>query len=170
MSDAPETTEFRRPTEAELAKAKRIAKERSKAGLPMPVPVFDPPHKPQTTPTRIQRKRSKGWVMPSNTVAVDRSTPFGNPFPVAKCASTSMGVTKPIWVVGTWSGPAMWFRYTKEEAAKLSVDAFRAWLEQPQQEALREKARMALRGKNLACRCPLDQPCHADVLLEIANA
>lgn len=27
-----------------------------------------------------------------------------------------------------------------------------------------------LRGKDLACWCPLDKPCHADVLLEIANA
>lgn len=27
-----------------------------------------------------------------------------------------------------------------------------------------------LRGKNLACWCPIGQPCHADVLLEIANA
>lgn len=27
-----------------------------------------------------------------------------------------------------------------------------------------------LRGKNLACWCGLDQPCHADVLLELANA
>lgn len=26
-----------------------------------------------------------------------------------------------------------------------------------------------LRGKNLACWCRLDQPCHADVLLELAN-
>ncbi|MDT7935250.1 MAG: DUF4326 domain-containing protein [Sphingomonadaceae bacterium] len=26
-----------------------------------------------------------------------------------------------------------------------------------------------LRCKNLACWCPLDQPCHADVLLELAN-
>jgi len=26
-----------------------------------------------------------------------------------------------------------------------------------------------LRGANLACWCPLDQPCHAEVLLEIAN-
>jgi hypothetical protein len=26
-----------------------------------------------------------------------------------------------------------------------------------------------LAGKNLACFCPLDQPCHADVLLELAN-
>ena len=28
----------------------------------------------------------------------------------------------------------------------------------------------SLRGKNLACWCPLHQACHADVLLEIANA
>lgn len=27
-----------------------------------------------------------------------------------------------------------------------------------------------LRGKNLACWCPLDQPCHGDVLLELANS
>lgn len=28
----------------------------------------------------------------------------------------------------------------------------------------------ALRGKDLVCWCPLDQPCHADILLEIANS
>ena len=33
----------------------------------------------------------------------------------------------------------------------------------------REKFLAPLRGKNLACFCPLDQPCHADVLLEMAN-
>lgn len=27
-----------------------------------------------------------------------------------------------------------------------------------------------LRGKDLACFCSLDQPCHADVLLRLANA
>lgn len=27
-----------------------------------------------------------------------------------------------------------------------------------------------LRGKNLACWCKLDEPCHADVLLTLANA
>lgn len=31
------------------------------------------------------------------------------------------------------------------------------------------KIRRELAGKNLACWCPLDQPCHADVLLELAN-
>jgi len=34
----------------------------------------------------------------------------------------------------------------------------------------RAEIRRALRGRDLACWCPLDQPCHADVLLEIANA
>jgi Domain of unknown function (DUF4326) len=26
-----------------------------------------------------------------------------------------------------------------------------------------------LRGRDLACYCPLDEPCHADVLLAVAN-
>jgi hypothetical protein len=26
-----------------------------------------------------------------------------------------------------------------------------------------------LHGRDLACYCPLDEPCHADVLLAIAN-
>ncbi len=38
------------------------------------------------------------------------------------------------------------------------------------QRAFRREVRKQLRGKDLACWCPLDQPCHADVLLEIANA
>jgi hypothetical protein len=29
--------------------------------------------------------------------------------------------------------------------------------------------RTRLGGKNLACWCPLDRPCHADVLIELAN-
>jgi len=29
--------------------------------------------------------------------------------------------------------------------------------------------RRELRGRDLACYCPLDGPCHADVLLAIAN-
>jgi hypothetical protein len=33
-----------------------------------------------------------------------------------------------------------------------------------------EDIRRQLAGKNLACWCALGQPCHADVLLELANA
>lgn len=33
-----------------------------------------------------------------------------------------------------------------------------------------DDVRRDLRGRDLACYCPLDEPCHADVLLEVANA
>lgn len=47
--------------------------------------------------------------------------------------------------------------------AQSATEAFRANL--PLSMALSE-----LRGKDLACWCPLDAPCHADVLLELANS
>ncbi len=123
----------------------------------------------EQAPQRIQLSRAKGWRMPENTLKVDRSTPWGNPFPVAKVTSTTMGVTSETWAVGTWNGPAMWFKPTKHEATQLSVDAFRAWICEPAQSAHLENARQALRGKNLACWCRSGQPCHADVLLEILD-
>ncbi len=32
-----------------------------------------------------------------------------------------------------------------------------------------DDAKRELRGRDLACYCPLDEPCHADVLIEVAN-
>jgi hypothetical protein len=88
----------------------------------------------------VQLSRRKGWRMPENTVKVDRTTRFGNPF-------------KP------------------EMGHAASVAAFRKWITSSAAgKALAADAREALRGRNLACWCPLDGPCHADVLLEIANA
>jgi hypothetical protein len=43
------------------------------------------------------------------------------------------------------------------------------WLGYAQQRALRAAIRRELRGKDLACWCRLGEPCHADVLLELAN-
>jgi len=34
------------------------------------------------TPVRVQRKRTKGWRMPENTVSVTRPGRWGNPFKV----------------------------------------------------------------------------------------
>ena len=47
--------------------------------------------------------------------------------------------------------------------------AFRDWLKLPGQEPYVEQAKKALRGKNLACFCGLDDSCHCDHLLKIAN-
>ncbi len=91
-------------------------------------------------PERIQLRRTKGWRMPENTVKVDRTTDWGNPY---------LPVTK---------------NYHGRAAA---VAAFQHYC--PADSDLASAARRILRGKNLACWCPLDQPCHADVLLILAN-
>lgn len=90
-----------------------------------------------SAPVRIQLSRRKGWRMPPNTVKVDRSTRWGNPF-----------------------GDREKYRSWRSAA----VEAFR--LENHRRPA---SDFAELRGKNLACWCPLDEPCHADVLLELAN-
>jgi hypothetical protein len=92
-------------------------------------------------PIRIQLSRRKGWRMPPGTVKVDRSTRWGNPF--------------------HGDGP---FDRT------YVVQCFRDHIWRPEQVELRAAIRGELAGKDLACWCPTDQPCHADVLLEIANA
>jgi len=59
--------------------------------------------------------------------------------------------------------PSMWGNpFTGPDA----VERFR---EHYSSEHLKSMARMFLRGKNLCCWCPLDKPCHGDVLLEISN-
>jgi uncharacterized protein DUF4326 len=124
-------------------------------------------------PQRIQRKRTKGWKMPPNTVTVDRSTIFGNPFKVVhvKFVPTSANPEPDEeWHV---ENEGSFYRFkTKMEALTASINLFRTAANRPSDKASswRRKVQFALRGKDfVACWCPLDQPCHADVLLEIAN-
>ena len=43
----------------------------------------------------------------------------------------------------------------------VAVANYRKWMNEPQWQQLREAAKRELRGKDLVCWCPLDQPCHA---------
>lgn len=118
----------------------------------------------QAHPMRIQRKRTKGWRMPEGSVYVGRPTIFGNPWTLEKTLAS--GLFKP------------------ECCREVCVYEYRGWLtysRSPHSEhcgiyfELREQrekilaAIPSLRGKLLACFCPLDRPCHADVLAELAN-
>jgi hypothetical protein len=99
-------------------------------------------------PVRVQLSRKKGWRMPPNTVSVARPTKWGNPFPIRQSRR----------FIPLEAG------YSREQA----VDAFRTLVtsyDEPTWQPLIHE----LRGKNLACWCKLDAPCHADVLLELAN-
>lgn len=103
------------------------------------------------TPKRVQRKRTEGWRMPEGTVYVGRGSQWGNPWVVGKA----------IILTGKRSGE----KITAEDAVRL----FRSTLSRKLET--HPDSLEPLRGKDLACWCPLDQPCHADVLLErLANA
>lgn len=95
--------------------------------------------------------------MPPNTVYVGRPTKWGNPFHVGliRCGCRSVGEC-----------PHNTFRC---ESPAEAVAAFRVWAERWTNARGLLGNISELRGKNLACWCPLDQPCHADVLLDIAN-
>lgn len=120
-------------------------------------------------PQRIQRKRSKGWRMPEGAVYVGRPTKWGNPFAVTYCD----GVHVPGRHWHTYRTPYRILHGTYETklaAVQAAIESFRHTVFNWLGGAVRPyEIRSELRGKDLVCWCPLDQPCHADVLLEIAN-
>lgn len=124
---------------------------------------------------RVQMTRNKPWRAENpDAVKVDRSTQFGNPFaqivPDGWKRSLLCYVPKqqPVLSMGVFevssSDPAI----RRENAA--TIFKLWAWGPAPDAIALRAAARAELAGRDLACWCPLDGPCHADTLLELANS
>lgn len=111
-------------------------------------------------PERIQRRRTKGWRKPENCVIVTRPSRFGNPFTVADAIEAEY-----------------------EDPQRACVSHFTAWVEghddyqdvyvvggrRYDRRLIREHL-SDLRGKDLACSCKPEDPCHVDVLLRLANA
>ena len=126
-----------------------------------------------TAPRRIQRQRLPGWRLaeattnPNGAVIVSRPSRFGNPFTIADAIEAEMGDPRRAcaanyaeWLrVGTEGG---WY----QETYRIGRQVF---------DRRRVLADLhLLRGKDLACTCPLPEPgepdhCHAAVLLQIAN-
>jgi hypothetical protein len=101
---------------------------------------------------RIQLSRSRGWRIPPNTFKIDRSTRWGNPFRVGREELHPL-TKEPIFV----------------SSAEMAVGLFSAYLATSDGATIAQAARNELRGKNLACWCKLNNFCHGDVLLRIAN-
>jgi hypothetical protein len=95
-------------------------------------------------PRRIQRKATKGWRLPPNTIYVGRGSKWGNPFPFDHQAYLGKA-----WALAAYDH---WLHTSFKGATLL-------------REHLHE-----LEGKNLSCWCGQDEPCHADVLLELVNS
>jgi hypothetical protein len=90
---------------------------------------------------RIQLRRIRGWRKPAGAVVVSRPSKWGNPFRV--------GV----------DGDAAW-----------CAAAYRRALLAGELVVTLEDVRRELAGRDLACWCPPGAPCHADVLLALADA
>lgn len=121
-------------------------------------------------PIRVQLSRAKGWKMPENTVKVTRPGTHGNPFRVGGWFMRGDHRPTPAFRM-TWceclrspADPGFSLIESQEQA----VEWFR-WLVSTWSERHVANVRDALRGRNLACWCPEGTPCHADILLELAN-
>jgi hypothetical protein len=100
--------------------------------------------------------------MPPNTMKVDRATRWGNPYPVDAYGRELALALFRNTVEGCWSpGLVEHLDDPTVQTIYLLHTSFRA------QHAFSDVR--ALRGKNLACWCKPGEPCHADVLLELAN-
>lgn len=149
-----------------------------------------------TGPKRIQRKRVKGWRMPEGAVYVGRGSKWGNPFGPLRTSRALARVPavdhpgQPWEYEGRISAAGMRHDYfhpdgrvircdIRHMTAAEVVECYRALVlgggEWPidfrnaggYYPHVKNIAELA--GRDLACWCPLDQPCHADVLLELAN-
>ena len=149
-------------------------------------------------PERIQLRRTKGWRKPEGVVSCARPGPYGNPFPTrgdwimwTAVAIGYMGnaagrrdaavALHRAWLTGesVQEGPLLGDRsggvieFSNGVAVSLAehVGGIAAWManaaEGPALPAVPDLE--PLRGRDLACWCPLDPPCHADTILELAN-
>lgn len=132
-----------------------------------------------SAPKRIQRQRTPGWRMPEGARYVGRPGILGNPFrPIKSDCCPNWDVVDDNDVRYLIDHPRAHARpdlvTTRAEAitecVRLYRDDLTYWLggritHDPELKAAIDE----LRGRDLACWCPVDQPCHADVLLELAN-
>jgi hypothetical protein len=92
-------------------------------------------------PKRVRLQRTKGWRKPTDVTVVARPTRWGNPY-------------------------------------RIGIDGDRLQCVEKFQEALTEgrleytvrDVRRELAGRDLACWCPEGGPCHADILIDVANS
>jgi hypothetical protein len=115
-------------------------------------------------PRRVQLSRKRGFKLPPNTVVVSRPSKWGNPYKVSDYQCMECDGKTPV--------PRA--KALPHQRAMAHRD-FGAWLFcYPAGEALAAAAKKELRGKNLACWCPLptkgeEDICHAALLLRVAN-
>ncbi len=115
-------------------------------------------------PKRIKLERTEGWRKPDGVIVVTRPGKWGNPFTIESAIEAGM--------IERHDDPA--------DQRKFVTDVFADWLASGpnsdwwfadgHERFVWMTANLAtLKGKDLACWCPLEGYCHADVLIDYAN-
>lgn len=104
-------------------------------------------------PYRVRLSRKKGWRIPPDTVSVARPGKWGNPYIVGKDGTRAQCAGLYYTLLGGFI----------DFSGKLTVDEQLAIWRRGQ------RSLADLKGKNVACWCSLDGPCHGDILLALAN-
>ncbi len=127
-------------------------------------------------PARLCLSRRKDFDMQAlsrsinglEAVKVTRPSIFGNPFsvlPKHEPGKTFHGARAIL------AGELAFGGYVAVPTVEDAVACFREMMTMPGDRPDAIRARLPqLRGKNLGCFCARGSPCHADVLLELANA
>lgn len=118
------------------------------------------------SPRRVQMTRRVPW-RPMNPAAVIVSRPYtwGNPYRFGQCHR--IHGPSPHWHVYDADHNELPLEpVDRDEALAWSIFLFFEYMKEPGRT---QQARTQLRGRDLACWCPLTQVCHGDVLLHIAN-
>lgn len=98
-------------------------------------------------PQRIQLKRLPGFNLQKTSLAL-------NGLPAVNCARPSK-----------WGNP---FRVGRHMPLTQAINLHSHWIQNAGGRKLLKDLH-ELRGKNLACYCPVTQECHCDILLQLAN-
>lgn len=120
------------------------------------------------SPTRVQRQRRKGSKMPKAAVYVGRGSRFGNPWRVERFTPVPGDSRAYAAVLRDHRGTDHVHPFeTYRGAAARAVAGYQVHIMRGDGPTKAEIA--TLTGKNLACWCKPDMPCHADILLKLAN-
>lgn len=119
-------------------------------------------------PKRIQRKRTKGWRMPENTIYVGRPTIYGNPFKVSAKFWTNCDFLVEIMNL---EQSLYWYKqWMNQENSKVYPVAWNKRNDDGDFVLITRPNLKDLWGYTaLACWCKEGEPCHADVLIELLN-
>lgn len=131
------------------------------------------------SPKRIQMTRQRPWRAENpDAVIVDRRTRWGNPFIVVSRkhnGRTWWAVENDLSIDRMFNGERFTVgsgSWERDEAVRWAIANYRHEIFAASHSLMMPRladVQAELRGRDLACWCPLDAPCHADVLLELAN-